>query len=243
MQNSNARAGSDWHVAPSVCAILAAAGLGIRLGQRKQLLQLGGKPVAAWSLEVFARSPVVTQVVIACEPDERDQFEALSQRITPNKVRAIVPGGVRRQDSVFAALRAITHPVELVVVHDGARPFLTGDLLRSVIEKAREFGGAIAAVPVKDTIKQAGESGAILKTIPRDRVWAAQTPQAFAFDVLFRAHEDAEEAGFLATDDAELVERLGSVSIAIVESSYQNLKITTQEDLVVAERIAANRTS
>ncbi len=213
----------------------------MRLGQRKQLLQLGGRPVAAWSLEVLARSPVVTQVVIACEPDEREQFEALSERIVPQKVRAIVPGGARRQDSIFAALRAVSRPVELVVVHDGARPFLSDDLLRSVIEKAREFGGAIAAVPVKDTIKQAGESGAVLKTIPRDRVWAAQTPQAFGYDLLLAAHEDAEAAGFLATDDAELVERLGSVSIAIVESSYENLKITTPEDLLIAERIAANR--
>lgn len=214
----------------------------MRLGQRKQLLQLGGKPVAAWSLEVFARSPLVTQVVIACEPDEREQFEGLSQRMTPNKVRAIVPGGARRQDSVFAALRAVIQPVELVVVHDGARPFFSDDLLRSVIGKAREFGGAIAAVPVKDTIKLAGESGAVLKTIPRDRVWAAQTPQAFGYDLLFTAYEDAEEAGFFATDDAELVERLGSVSVAIVESSYENLKITTPEDLIIAERIAANRT-
>lgn len=213
----------------------------MRLGRRKQLLQLGGKPVAAWSLEVFALSPSITQVIIACEPDERSDFEALADRTKPNKVRAIVAGGVRRQDSVFAALRAIQGPVELVVVHDGARPFLSAETLRGVLERAREFGGAIAAVPVKDTIKQASESGMVLKTIPRDRVWAAQTPQAFGYDLLFAAHENAEEEGFLATDDAELVERLGSVDIAIVESSYENLKITTAEDLVIAERIAEER--
>jgi 2-C-methyl-D-erythritol 4-phosphate cytidylyltransferase len=225
----------------SVCAILAAAGQGVRFGRRKQLLELGGKPLAAWSLEVFARSPEVAHVVIACEPEERTAFERLAHEIVPRKLHAIVSGGARRQDSVFAALRAVRVPVGIAVVHDGARPFVSIDLLTAVIERARTFGAAIAAVPVKDTIKQVAESGVVLKTIPRDRVWAAQTPQAFGFALLLEAHEDAEEAGFGATDDAELVERLGSTTIAIVESTYENLKITTSEDLVIAERIAASR--
>jgi 2-C-methyl-D-erythritol 4-phosphate cytidylyltransferase len=227
--------------AKSVCAILAAAGHGVRFGRRKQLLELAGKPLAAWSLEVFARSNILEHVVIACEPEERSNFAELAGAIVPDKLLAIVAGGARRQDSVFAALRAVQVSVGIVVVHDGARPFVTEDLLRRVIEQARTFGGAIAAVPVKDTIKQVTESGAVLKTIPRDRVWAAQTPQAFGFDLLFEAYADAEEAGFAATDDAELVERLGSTTISIVESSYENLKITTPEDLVIAERIAASR--
>lgn len=213
----------------------------MRLGQRKQLLELGGRPIAAWSLEVLARSAKVTQVVIACEADERSNFETLARSIMPNKVHAIVEGGARRQDSVFAALRAIQDPVDVVVVHDGARPFVARNVLERVIDKAKEVGGAIAAVPVKDTIKQANDVGTILGTIPRERLWAAQTPQAFGYELLFEAHESAEEEGFLATDDAELVERLGSVAIAIVESSYENLKITTPEDLVVAEHIAAGR--
>jgi 2-C-methyl-D-erythritol 4-phosphate cytidylyltransferase len=227
--------------ADSVCAILAAAGQGVRFGRRKQLIALGGKPMAAWSLDVFARSPTVGRVVIACEREERQDFEALARTIVPNKLDAIVDGGSRRQDSVFAALRACAGSTAVAVVHDGARPFLTQELLARVIERARSIGGAIAAVPVKDTMKQVAESGIILRTIPRDRVWAAQTPQAFGYRVLLRAHEEAEKAGFAATDDAELVERLGSVSIAIVESSYENLKITTPEDLIVAERIAASR--
>lgn len=211
----------------------------MRFGQRKQLLELGGKPVAAWSLEVFAASPDVTYVVIACEPDERSRFEQLARALLKEKALAVVDGGSRRQDSVFAALRAIDRPVDVAIVHDGARPFVTSALLHEVVAKARESGGAIAAVPVKDTIKQASETGTVLRTIPRERVWAAQTPQAFNYDLLFAAHESAEEAGFLATDDAELVERAGSVAIAIVESSYENMKITTPEDLAVAERIAA----
>lgn len=209
------------------------------MGQPKQLLQLGGKPVAAWSLLTLAKAPGVTHIVIACEPDELTNFEKLAAQFGGGKVRAVVSGGARRQDSVFAALRALTDPVDLVVVHDGARPFVSDDVLARVIEQARERGGAIAAVPVKDTIKQASENGAVQKTIPRDRLWAAQTPQGFSYALLYRAHERAEADGFLGTDDAELVERLGGTAIAIVESSYGNVKITTPEDLIVAERIAA----
>lgn len=209
------------------------------MGQPKQLLQLGGRPLVAWSLRILAHMPAVTNIVIACEADERTSFEELAARAGGTKVRQVVSGGARRQDSVFAALRALQTPVDLVVVHDGARPFLREDVLLRVLEQAREFGGAIAAVPVKETIKQASENGAVLKTIPRDRLWAAQTPQAFSYELLCRAHERAEADGFLGTDDAELVERLGGVTIAIVESSYENLKITTPEDLFVAERMAA----
>jgi 2-C-methyl-D-erythritol 4-phosphate cytidylyltransferase len=222
---------------------LAAAGRGVRLGQRKQLLELLGRPVAAWSLMAFAKTPEIAHVVIACEADERTAFESLAAPIVGAKLHAIVTGGARRQDSVFAALRSIRAPIGMVVVHDGARPFVSPQLLHDVIDRARQFGAAIAAVPVKDTIKQVAETGIVLKTIPRDRVWAAQTPQAFNFDLLFEAHRDAEEAGFLATDDAELVERLGSTTVAVVEGSYDNIKITTPEDIAAAERIAAGRAS
>jgi 2-C-methyl-D-erythritol 4-phosphate cytidylyltransferase len=208
------------------------------MGQPKQLLELAGKPIAAWSLETIAAADAVNGIVIACEPEERGKFEAVAREAGRGKVRQVVSGGARRQDSVFAALRALSTRSGIVVVHDGARPFLTPEVLGRVIEQAREHGGAIAAVPVKDTIKLASETGAVHKTIPRDRLWAAQTPQAFAYDVLFRAHESAERDAFMGTDDAELVERLGGTAIAIVESSYENLKITTPEDLIVAERIA-----
>ena len=226
-----------------MCAILAAAGRGARMGQPKQLLELAGKPVAAWSLETIASVPAVTQIVVACEPDERSSFEQLGAHAGGGKVLRVVSGGARRQDSVFAALRALVSPADVVLVHDGARPFVNKDVLVSVIEQAREHGGAIAAVPVKDTIKQVSENGTVHKTIPRARLWSAQTPQAFAYELLFRAHANAEADGFMGTDDAELVERLGGATIAIVESSYENLKITTPEDLIIAERIAAGRAS
>ena len=211
------------------------------MGQPKQLLELLGKPVAAWSLETIASVPAVTQIVVACEPDERSSFERLGARVGGGKVQRVVSGGARRQDSVFAALRALASPADVVLVHDGARPFVSKEVLINVIEQAREHGGAIAAVPVKDTIKQVSDNGTVHKTIPRIRLWAAQTPQAFTYELLFRAHASAEADGFMGTDDAELVERLGGATIAIVESSYENLKITTPEDLIVAERIAAGR--
>ncbi len=209
------------------------------MGQPKQLLELAGRPVAAWSLGTIARSTAVTNIVIACEPDQRSAFEQLAAQVGGGKVQRVVGGGARRQDSVLAALRALDLPADFVVVHDGARPFVSAEVLARVIEQAREHGAAIAAVPVKDTIKQANENATVHKTIPRERLWAAQTPQAFSYDLLFRAHESAEADGFMGTDDAELVERLGGATVAIVEGSYENLKITTPEDLVVAERIAA----
>ncbi|HEV2878220.1 MAG TPA: 2-C-methyl-D-erythritol 4-phosphate cytidylyltransferase [Candidatus Eremiobacteraceae bacterium] len=224
-----------------MCAILAAAGRGARMGQPKQLLELAGKPIAAWSLQTIAGAPAITQIVVACEPDERSKFERLAAAVGGGKVCKVVSGGARRQDSVFAALRSLADVPDFVVIHDGARPFVSEDILARVLEQAREHGGAIAAVPVKDTIKLVNEGATIDKTIPRERLWAAQTPQAFSYDLLFRAHVSAEADGFMGTDDAELVERLGGASIAIVESTYENLKITTPEDLIVAERIAAGR--
>ena len=209
------------------------------MGQPKQLLELAGRPVAAWSLEALAAAEPVNGIIIACEPAQRAAFTKLAQAFGRGKVHGVVAGGASRQDSVSAALRTIEDGAEIIVVHDGARPFATSALVEEVIEQARAYGGAIAAVPVKDTIKQADDKGVVNKTIARERLWAAQTPQAFACEVLRRAHEQAEADGFLGTDDAELVERLGGASVAIVAGSYDNLKITTPEDLVIAEQLAS----
>jgi len=211
------------------------------MGQPKQLLQLGGRPVAAWSLATLGSAACVTDIVIACDPDDVRAFEDLAREYAPRKVKAVVHGGERRQDSVFAALRVTADTTNVVVVHDGARPFLRADVLQEVIEEAHKSGAAVAAVPVKDTIKEVNEHGAILRTIPRDRLWAAQTPQAFSRSILLQAHELAEGAGFVGTDDAELVERFGGVTPTIVPSSYENLKITTPDDILIAEKILTAR--
>jgi 2-C-methyl-D-erythritol 4-phosphate cytidylyltransferase len=224
-----------------VTAILAAPGRGARLGMRKQLHELEGRPVAAWSLATIAECGLVTDVIIACESDERDAFAGLARAHGGGKVRAVVAGGVRRQDSVYAALRAAPPDTSVVLVHDGARPFVTIEQIERVVAAAGPNGAAILAVPVKDTVKQAGEGGAVLRTVPRETLWTAQTPQAFAYGVLVRAHEIAERDGFVGTDCAMLVEAAAETVVRIIEGSYDNIKITTPEDLPVAAQIAAQR--
>jgi 2-C-methyl-D-erythritol 4-phosphate cytidylyltransferase len=224
-----------------VTAILAAAGHGARLGMRKQLHELDGRPVAAWSLGTIAGCALVTDVIIACEADEREAFAGLAREYGGAKVRAVVAGGVRRQDSVYAALCAAPPDTAIVVVHDGARPFVTAEQVERVVASAGSNGAAILAVPVKDTVKQASESGAVLRTVPRETLWTAQTPQAFAYGVLLRAHEAAERDGYVGTDCAMLVEAAGESDVHIVEGSYDNMKITTPDDLPVAAHIAAQR--
>lgn len=225
----------------AVCAILAAAGRGERMGRPKQLLDLGGTPVAGWSLEKLARNAAVRGISIACEADRVDAFRDLADRYGAGKVRAVVEGGARRQDSVRAALRHATAGCDVVVVHDGARPLFEERVLQEVIDAAQKAGAAIAAVRVKDTIKETNGSGVVLRTIPRERLWAAQTPQAFGYRVLVNAHDLAEADGFVGTDDAELVERYAGIMPLIVESSYENVKITTPDDLLIAQKIAGTR--
>jgi 2-C-methyl-D-erythritol 4-phosphate cytidylyltransferase len=224
-----------------VTAIVAAAGRGTRLGSRKQLLDLLGKPVVAWCLEEFAASPSVDGVIVACEADEAAPCERLARAVCGAKLAAVVTGGERRQDSVLAALRRVSPETEFVLVHDGARPFVDAEMIERVLAAARTYGAAVVGVSVKDTIKQIGEGGVVLRTIPRDQLVAAQTPQAFARDVLFRAHQAAEAEGFLGTDDAMLVEWAGITPVHFVEGSFDNIKITTPEDLAAARAIAKRR--
>lgn len=224
-----------------VTAIVAAAGRGTRLGQRKQLLDLLGKPVVAWCFEVLARSPLITDVVVVCEPDETQEVERVATRYCAGKLKAVVRGGERRQDSVLAGVRAAGPDADYVIVFDGARPFVTEELIELALGAARMTGASVVAVPVKDTIKQVSAAGTVVKSIPREQLWAAQTPQAFAFDVLYKAYAVADAEGFVGTDDAMLVEWAGTAQVAVVEGSYDNVKITTSEDVLIAERIARRR--
>ena len=221
-----------------IAAIVAAAGRGERLGGPKQLLDVGGKPMVAWTLELFERADNVSEIYIACEADDRERFDAVAREYARTKVRAVVAGGATRQASVHAALSAISpkSETELVAVHDGARPFLTLDVLDRTIAAARHGVSAIAAVPVVDTIK-AARSEAVERTIPRETLWAAQTPQVFPYDVLVAAHARAAADRTTETDDAALVERLGA-PVLLVMGSYRNIKITTPEDLEMARFIA-----
>jgi 2-C-methyl-D-erythritol 4-phosphate cytidylyltransferase len=220
-------------------AIVVAAGSGVRLGAStaKAFVRVGGSTILALTLRtvgaVLSIGEIVLTVPAGMERAAREEAAGLG---LPLK---IIAGGIERQDSVSLALAMTSAEAELVVVHDVARPFATAAMFDAALERAAEVGAAIVAAPLADTLKQvAGET--ISATVLRANLWLAQTPQAFRRCLLIRAHEAALSAGIIATDDADLVERLGA-TVAIVPGSSLNLKITTPEDLRIAEALAASR--
>lgn len=205
-------------------------------GSNKQYLLLDGVPILAHTLRVFQEAPCVEGIYVV-SPEAEIPFcrDEVVQRYGISKVRAIVAGGAERQHSVRNGLNAMqgVEPDDLVLIHDGVRPFITADIIRKAAEAAHEFGGAVVAVPVKDTVKLARD-GVIAETPPREQLWLAQTPQAFRFGLIQEAHARAEAEGFLGTDDASLMEREGW-PLRIVMGDYRNIKITTPEDMALAQ--------
>lgn len=222
-------------------AIIPSAGSGRRMGSvKKNYLPLLGRPVLAHTLSGFEGCALVSSVIIAApEGDIGFINEEIVELYGFRKVIKVVSGGAERQDSVRNAIRAGGDGWDIILVHDGARPLITVDIIERTIKAAAESGAAIAAVPVKDTIKEA-EGGIIKRTVPRENLWSVQTPQAFRADMLINAHIKAEEDGFLGTDESSLVERAGG-TVRVVMGSYENLKITTAEDIAIAEQILKNR--
>jgi 2-C-methyl-D-erythritol 4-phosphate cytidylyltransferase len=220
--------------------IIPAAGQGKRMkaGKNKLLLELEGRPILIHTLEVFERDPACEGIILAVHPDDEKTLEELAERHGIGKIEKMVIGGVERQDSVYNALKSVKN-AEMVLVHDGARPFIAASVINELVREAELRGAAIAAAPVKDTIKKAVD-GLVKETIERSSLWQVQTPQAFRTQLLSAAHQRAEQEGFTGTDDASLVERLGE-EVGIIESDYDNIKITTPEDLYFAEAILAKR--
>jgi 2-C-methyl-D-erythritol 4-phosphate cytidylyltransferase len=221
-----------------IVALIPAAGMGKRMaaGINKQYLLLEDKPILARTISVFEEAPFVDDIYVITPADEIPYCrEQVVERYGFAKVRAIVPGGAERQHSVLNGLRAIedADDDDVVLIHDGVRPYITVAVLKHAAEVAAASDGALVAVPAKDTVKIV-EDGVVRETPPREQLWLAQTPQAFRYGVIRAAHEIAEAEGFLGTDDAMLVERLGK-QIRIVMGDYRNIKITTPEDLVLAE--------
>ena len=229
----------------AVFALIPAAGMGKRMGAsiNKQYLLLDGMPILARTLEAFERSPLVDGIFVVIPADEIPFCrEQVVERHGLTKVREIVAGGAERQQSVLNGLRAMEGTAgedDVVLVHDGVRPFVTEDILGRATVAARENDGALVAVPAKDTVKVV-ENGVITATPPRETLWLAQTPQAFRYGVIRAAHEVADAERFLGTDDAMLVERLGR-QVRIVVGDYRNIKITTPEDMVLAEAFLKER--
>jgi 2-C-methyl-D-erythritol 4-phosphate cytidylyltransferase len=216
-----------------VCAIIVAAGESRRMnGVNKVLAPLGGKPALAWSIETLQKSPNVDRIVIVNSQKNLEPVRCLATNSKWTKVVEVCVGGRRRQDSVAAGLK-IFENCEWILIHDGARPLLTQDLIKRGLEAARETGSAIAAVPVVDTIKLAGDDNTVIETPPRSHLWAAQTPQIFRFDLIKEAYRRVQGD---VNDDASLIEQMG-YKVKLYMGSYDNIKITTPRDLVLAESL------
>ena len=224
-------------------ALIPAAGLGLRMGGdvRKQFRLLGGVPLLVHSLRIFQSSPVIDAVILAVpEADLEYCRTEIVEAHGFTKVGHVIAGGKERQDSVRRALAAVDETVDLVVIHDAVRPCVTDTMVTQVVEAAAADGGAIIALPMRDTVKQVGTDRLIERTIDRSALWLAQTPQAFRREWLQAAHRKAQAEGLTATDDAFLVEWMGH-SVRVVEGSGDNIKVTRPEDLVIAEAILARR--
>jgi len=223
-----------------VAAIIVAGGIGRRMGGDvpKQYLAVGGIPILARTIAAFQREEVVDEIVlVAPQQDLYMVAEDIVDAHRLEKVRRVVAGGATRQDSTAAGLAAVEGDHTVVLVHDGVRPFIRGEIIRRAATVACDQGAALVAVPVVDTIKRANAATEAVETIPRETLWAAQTPQAFRIGLLRRAIDRARADGVQATDEAMLVERLG-IPVPIVSGDAENIKITVPEDLIRAEEIA-----
>ena len=218
-----------------VTAIVAAAGKSERMGSGtdKAFLNLGAKPVLAWSLLALERCADIDQIVLVVRKDQQTAAKALAKMFGISKLRGIVPGGKERQDSVMAGLKAMDPDTRTVVVHDGARPCVKGELISEVVKAAKRCGAAIAGQRIRDTVKTVGKGSVVTETLDRSVLWAAQTPQAFSATLLRKAYESAAAAGKTVTDDASAVELLGE-PVKVIETNAVNIKITTAEDLCIA---------
>ena len=220
-----------------VSAIIVAAGKGARMNDavRKQYLNLAGYPIVSHSLITFDECQQITDIFLVVPQKDMDYCQKnILAPLTLQKKVHLVPGGAYRQASVYNGLLEIDQKTTTVVIHDGVRPFISSENLTSCILGAKDFGACILAIPASDTLKHVEQSGVIKKTLPRDTVWLAQTPQAFQYNLIMKAHEIARHDGFIGTDDALLVERMGK-DVKVVRGDRTNIKITTKEDLAVAQ--------
>ena len=220
-------------------AIIPAGGSGKRLGAdvAKQYLFLNSLPVLVHTLNVFQKSDAIDDIILVVPKDHLVSVrKQIIEKYALTKVSAIVAGGNERQDSVRNGLGAITKPCDIVIVHDGVRPFVTDDIIVQVARAAAEEGAASIGVPAKDTIKETTGENIVTVTLPRRNLWQTQTPQAFQYDLLCRAYEAATRDNYYGTDDASLVERMGA-QVRMIAGSCENIKITTPEDLIMAEAL------
>ena len=225
-------------------AIIPAAGCGSRMGntggKTKQMMLLGETPVVVRTLQAFQDSPLVNEIIVVARADEARQYEIFKKDFELTKVTKIVIGGDTRQESVLKGCEAIDDRSDFVAIHEGARCLITVDEIGRVINEAFRRGAATAAIKATDTVKRANSKGYIDETLPRQEIWLAQTPQVFKTEVYRCAAYVCREEGFEATDDNSLAEHVG-FEVKLVECSSENIKITTETDMVIAEAILARR--
>ncbi len=224
-----------------VSVLIAAAGMSNRMGGNisKQFIQLGDRPVLAHTIQAFEESDIVDEIILILKEEDIEYCrQNIVKKYKFNKVTKLIRGGKERQDSVHNGIMALDPKSDIIISHDGARPFVTDKMIRDSVKKAITDGAAVVGVPVTDTIKMLrdGEGNQIDYTPKRSLLFAAQTPQTFKRDILVYAYEKAQEDDALGTDDSSLVERLG-IKVAMVEGAYSNIKLTTPEDIRLAESL------
>lgn len=221
--------------------VIVAAGTGSRMKKdiNKQFIKLNNKEIVAHTIDKFYNSENIDDIVVVIREDEEEYFNKnIKEKYGFTNIK-VAHGGNERQDSVFNGIKMLKKECDVVLIHDGARPFVTDDIIRRSINKANEHNAIVVGVKVKDTIKVVSDNGNIVDTPNRSYLWAVQTPQVFKYDIITKAYEDAYNNNYYGTDDAMLVERIG-YNVRMIEGSYNNIKITTQEDLEFGEQILKN---
>ena len=221
---------------PSVSVVVAAGGSSSRMGGINKLFaELSGVPVLAITLSALNSSKYVNEIILVSSEKDMSEAQELCRRYAFSKVSKVVKGGSSRLLSVYNGVREVSDKAEIIAIHDGARPFVTEKIIKDTVKAAAEYGAAAPFVPVKDTVKT-GRSGFVSSTLKRDELYSVQTPQAFDAGLFKAALYNAVEKGLSITDDCSAVEAIGG-TVRLVEGSYDNIKITTPEDLIIGDAI------
>ncbi|MDR4509241.1 MAG: 2-C-methyl-D-erythritol 4-phosphate cytidylyltransferase [Candidatus Brocadiaceae bacterium] len=222
-----------------VSAVLVGAGLGLRMGGavKKPFLRIHGKPIFLYTIERFSQNDMISEIIFVVGENELIPFREKWQAVLATyKVKKIIPGGKRRQDSVFNGISQTNKDTNIVLIHDIVRPLVKAEHIDSVINKTYEFHAAILAAPMKATVKEVGHNLCIERTVPRQRLWMAQTPQGFEKNLLLKVFQQSQNTATEFTDDSEMVEKAG-YPVYIVPGTDDNIKITTSEDIHLAEAL------
>lgn len=222
-----------------ISVVIVAAGLGRRMKSKinKQYLLLDEKPILAHTIEKFENNNYIDEIILVTKDDEKDYCKQhVVDKYKYKKIKTIISGGNERQDSVYNGLRSCDEKTDLVLIHDGVRPFIRSKEINEIIKETLKSHACVTGVKVKDTIKIVDANRNIIDTPSREKLWAVHTPQAFSYNLILDAHKKCKKEGWTVTDDSMLVEKLG-IKVKMIEGSYDNIKITSPEDLYIAESI------